>query len=279
MRRGLLAALALTGLALALDAFWIEPSSLRVTEHDLALKHWPLALAGLRIAVITDLHAGAPYIDLAKIERVVAMTNAAQPDLVLLTGDIFVNAVIGGHPLPPEPIVARLAALQARLGVYLVFGNHEHNTDMQNLRRLLAATPVQFMDNAVRRIDDRGTPFWLIGLADVLSDAPDVRGTLAQVTDDAPVIAFTHGPDLFPTLPARVNLLVAGHTHGGQVLLPVIGRGRVPSVYGHRRFAAGHVVEQTDLFVATGIGTSHIPVRFGVPPEISLLTLTQAATP
>ncbi|GAC1624541.1 MAG: metallophosphoesterase [Nevskia sp.] len=274
-----LAVLALLGLALALDAFWIEPSSLRLRRYELALQRWPAALAGLKIAVITDLHAGAPYIGLAKIEHVVALSNAAQPDLVLLTGDIFVNSVIGGQALPPEQVARRLGALQARLGVYLVFGNHEHHTDRQNLQRLLAATPIQFMDNAVRRIDDRGSAFWLIGLADILSDRPDVSGTLAQVTDEAPIIAFTHGPDLFPTLPARVNLLVAGHTHGGQVRLPILGAGRVPSIYGRRRYAAGHVVEQTDLFVATGIGTSHIPVRFGVPPEIALLSLRQAGAP
>lgn len=273
------AALALFGSALALDAFWLEPDSLRVSRHDLALQHWPPALAGMKVAVISDLHAGAPYIDRPKIERVVALSNAALPDLVLLTGDIFINDVIGGRPLPPEQTAAALAGLRAPLGVYLVFGNHDHNTDMTRLRTLLAATPIQLMDNRVLRIGSEAASFWLLGLADFISDRSDIEGTLAQITDDAPILAFTHGPDVFPRLPARINLLIAGHTHGGQVRLPLIGRGRVPSAYGRFRFAAGHVVEQTDLFVSTGIGTSHIPVRFRVPPEISLLTLSQVRAP
>jgi len=271
-----LAVLVLIGLALALDAFWIEPSSLRVTVHEVALKHCAAPLAGMKIAVITDLHAGAPYIDLAKIEHVVEMTNATQPDLVLLAGDIFISSVIGGVVIPPQETVRVLDGLRARLGVYLVFGNHEHNTDMLRLKRLLESTSIQFMDNDVRRIMDGNRPFWLMGLADATSDHPDIAGTLSRVTDDAPIIAFTHTPDVFVQIPPRINLVIAGHTHGGQVMLPIVGRGRVPSAYGRKRFAAGHVVEQTDLFVSTGIGTSHIPIRFRVPPEISLLRLSQA---
>lgn len=278
-RRAGSALLVLLGLAAGVEGFVIEPTSLRVRDERLALRSAPAPLAGLRIAVISDLHAGAPYIDAAKIDRVVALSNAEQPDLVLLTGDVFVNDVIGGHPLDPALTAAALNRLQARLGVFLVFGNHDHDTDMAALRRLLAGTSIRVMDNAVQRIDvgDAGH-FWLLGLADFKSDHPDITGTLAQIGDEAPILAFTHNPDLFPQLPARVNLLVAGHTHGGQVRLPLFGRGPLPSRYG-RRFAAGHVVEQTDLFVSTGIGTSHIPVRFGVPPEITLLTLTQAASP
>jgi predicted MPP superfamily phosphohydrolase len=271
-----LAVLVLIGLALALDAFWIEPSSLRVNVHEVALKHCAAPLAGMKIAVITDLHAGAPYIDLAKIERVVEMTNATQPDLVLLAGDIFISSVIGGVAIPPQDTVTVLDGLRARLGVYVVFGNHEHNTDMLRLKRLLESTSIQFMDNDVRRIMDGNQPFWLMGLADATSDHPDIAGTLSRVTDDAPIIAFTHTPDVFVQIPPRINLVIAGHTHGGQVMLPIVGRGRVPSAYGRKRFAAGHVVEQTDLFVSTGIGTSHIPIRFRVPPEISLLRLSQA---
>jgi uncharacterized protein len=272
--RRIVAALALLGLVLAAWAFWLEPNSLRVVEYPVALKRWPASLNGLRVAVISDLHAGAPFINKAKIARVVARTNAAAPDLVLLTGDIFVNGVIGGHPIPFEATAAQLNRLQARLGVYLVYGNHEHFIDMKALAGLLATTSIHLMDNKVQRIENGAAPFWLLGLADFYSDHPDITGTLAQVTDEAPIIAFTHSPDVFPLLPARINLLVAGHTHGGQILLPIVGRGRTPSAYGRRRFAAGHVVEQTDLFVSTGIGTSHVPIRFRVPPEISLLTLT-----
>lgn len=277
LRRALLAVAALAGLLAVLWGFWIEPASIRVAEHELRLQRWPAALDGLRIAVISDLHAGAPYITLAKIERIVALSNAAKPDLVLITGDVYENEVLGGAPLAPQAVTARLEALQAPLGVHLVLGNHDHQLDLPALRKLIAASRLDLDDNHVERIVTGRAPFWLIGLADIVSDIPDLHGTLATVDDEAPIIAFTHGPDLFPAVPARISLVVAGHTHGGQVRLPGLGALIVPSVYGRRRYAEGHVIEQTDLFVATGIGTSHLPVRFGVPPEISILRLRAPA--
>jgi predicted MPP superfamily phosphohydrolase len=97
--------------------------------------------------------------------------------------------------------------------------------------------------------------------------------TIHQVSDAGPIIAVTHNPDIFPKIPARVALTIAGHTHGGQVNLPLVGRPEVPSIFG-QRYAAGHIVEDNrHLFVTTGIGTSMIPVRFRVPPEIVVLTL------
>jgi len=277
--RRLIAAVVLTGAVLGGWAFWWEPASLRVSTYTLALQHWPASLSGFRVAVISDLHAGALYIDTAKIEQVVALTNAQKPDLVLLTGDIFVNHVIGGHKIPVPTTLKILSQLQARDGVFYVFGNHEHYLDLAAVAAQLAASPIRLMDNRTLKIEDPAQPFWLIGLADFYSDHSDVKGTLNVLDDEAPIIAFTHSPDVFPLLPPRVNLLIAGHTHGGQILLPIVGRGRTPSAYGRKRFAAGHVVEQTDLFVSTGIGTSHVPIRFRVPPEISLLTLTSATTP
>jgi hypothetical protein len=93
------------------------------------------------------------------------------------------------------------------------------------------------------------------------------------VSDDAPVLAFTHNPDVFPHVPARVALTIAGHTHGGQVVLPLLGRPLVPSAYG-QRYAIGHVEEDgRHLFVSSGLGTSIFPVRFGVPPEISIVVV------
>jgi predicted MPP superfamily phosphohydrolase len=115
--------------------------------------------------------------------------------------------------------------------------------------------------------------FWLAGVGDLWTGTPDIEGTLRQVDTDYPVILFTHNPDIFPNVPARVSLTVAGHTHGGQVNLPLLGRPVVPSDFG-QRYAYGHVVEGgRHLFVGGGVGTSIIPARFRVPPEIVILTL------
>ena len=116
-----------------------------------------------------------------------------------------------------------------------------------------------------------------MGLADLWTREPDVVGPLRDIPDDEPVIVLTHSPDVFPQVPVRVVLTLAGHTHAGQVVLPLLGRPIVPSRFG-QRYAIGHVEEDgRHLFVTPGVGTSIIPVRFGVPPEISLLTLAHAA--
>ena len=130
-------------------------------------------------------------------------------------------------------------------------------------------------DRSVKVVTSAG-PIWLAGVSDFKTAQHDVHAALGGVTKDAPVLVITHNPDVFPQLPEGVNLTIAGHTHGGQVRLPLIGSPIVPSVYG-QRFAAGHIIEgNRQLYVATGVGTSIIPVRFGVPPSISVLTLSSS---
>ena len=119
---------------------------------------------------------------------------------------------------------------------------------------------------------------WLAGVADLWTRSPDIEGTLKQVTDEEPVLLFTHNPDIFPEVPPRVSLTLAGHTHGGQMNLPIFGRPVVPSQYG-QRYAFGHVVENgRHLYVSGGVGTSIIPARFRVPPEVVVLTLDSAGS-
>ena len=134
------------------------------------------------------------------------------------------------------------------------------------------------LENDVARLEQSGETLWLIGLSDLWTSRPDVEGTLARVSDSGPVIMFTHNPDVFPQIPSRVSLTVAAHTHGGQVHIPLVGRPIIPSAYGER-FAAGHIIEDgRHLFVTTGVGTSIIPVRFRVTPEIAILTITGEPT-
>lgn len=122
-------------------------------------------------------------------------------------------------------------------------------------------------------IETRGGPLWIAGVSDLYTRPADVGRALAAMPEGAPMIVLTHNPDVFVRVPARVLLTLAGHTHGGQVNLPIVGRLIVPSEYGER-FAIAHVREDgRDLFVTAGIGTSILPVRFGVPPEISVLTV------
>ena len=132
---------------------------------------------------------------------------------------------------------------------------------------------IKVLDNEVLQIKARGVPLWLIGLSDLWTRPQRIEQTVANVPEGQTMIALTHNPDIFPNLPERVPLLLAGHTHGGQVRLPFIGSVVQSSIFGER-YERGHVFENDHhLFVTTGIGTSIVPVRFGVTPEIVLLTL------
>ena len=265
------ALIAMTVLSLGLWAAWWEPSSLRVSSYSI-----PLAapqLKGLRVAVISDLHGGAPWIDTAKIDRVVAMTNAARPDLVLLTGDYVITGVLGGHHMPIQTIAQHLKGLHAPLGVYAVQGNHDRweNTDLVAAAFRQAGIPD--LENRHVMLPAPRNAVALVGIGDRTSGGAEPGLALAGV--GGPALCFTHSPDTFAELPRTCGLTIAGHTHGGQIRLPLLGRPAVhiASRFG-QKYAAGIIREDgKTLFVSTGIGTSWLPLRFGVPPEISLLTL------
>jgi predicted MPP superfamily phosphohydrolase len=258
---------------LGVEAFWLEPDSLRVATYRLHLDEAPRPMRGLRIAVIADLHAGSPFVDEAKIAHVVALTNGAKPDLILLAGDYVITGVRGGRHMPIETIVRDLKGLHARLGVYAVLGNHDVWENGPHIAAVFKAAGIPVLDNTGRTIVSPRGALLLVGIGDAFTHHADPKQALGGIPADQRAICFTHSPDVFPLLPRTCLLTVAGHTHGGQVALPFIGRPIVPSRYG-QRYAAGLIRESgRTLFVSTGIGTSIYPVRFGVPPEITVLEL------
>ena len=262
---------------LAAWAFVIEPNRLIVRQETLALERWPSSLSNLKIVVLSDIHAGGSFIDERKIRLIVQRTNELRPDLILIAGD-FISGGRNHHDMEPEVFAPLLKDFRAPLGVYSVLGNHDWWFDGQRVRRALEANGIKVLENEVVKLDTRGTSFWVVGLADLWTRPQSVGETIANVPADAPLIALTHNPDILPQLPQGVSLLLAGHTHGGQVRFPFVGTVVSVSRYGDR-YVAGHIVENgKHLFVTTGIGTSIYPVRFGVPPEIVLLTLVAPGT-
>lgn len=264
------------GLTLMLWAFWWEPQRLVVVPGELELPGWPRGLAGFRVALLSDLHVGSPHWDLAALERLVERTNGERPDLIVLTGDYQINDVAGGSFVEAEPIAERLGKLRAPLGVVAVLGNHDWWNDGERMRRALTTHHIEVLEERAIELEYRGARFYVAGLADQITRSSDPRALLASIPAGAPVLLLVHEPDVFATFPelgVNPTLTLAGHTHGGQVRLPVLGRRVVPSEFGER-YAYGHVEEAgRHLFVTSGVGTSVFPVRFMVPPEIALLTL------
>ncbi len=232
----------------------------------------------IRVAVLTDLHVGSPFNGIDKLTRIIELTERERPQLILLAGDFVIQGVVGGRFTSPEDIAIGLRGLRAPLGVWAVLGNHDWWLDAPRVQRALESAGIRVLDDAAVAMRSGECAFSLVGISDFTEGRHDVDRALAAVAETDPVLAFTHNPDVFPDMPSRVNLTIAGHTHGGQVFIPVIGRPVIPSRYG-QRYAIGHVVENgRHLFVSSGLGTSIIPVRFRVPPEISLLKLRAVAS-
>ena len=253
-------------------AFLIEPATLRVREYRLEVPGFA-SVAPLRVALLADLHVGSPHNGTDKLQEIVRRTNEAHPDLVLLLGDYVIGGVYGGKYVPPETTGEILGRLEAPLGVWAVLGNHDYGQNAPRIEGALGLAGIRVLDDDAVRIERGADSFWLVGVSDFLRGPHQMDLAVRQVKDKAPILLFTHNPDLFPEVPERVALTAAGHTHGGQVYIPFLGRPVVPSRYG-QRYAAGHVVENgRHLFVTTGLGMSIIPLRFLVPPEVSILAI------
>ena len=268
-----LAATLLCFAGLALWAIFIEPNRLIVRQQTIQIDGWPRELSGLRIALIADIHTGAPFINDKKLKDVVDKTNALNPDLIVLLGDYMSPDSWHSHQVPPEVTAAGLKDLRAPLGVYCILGNHDWWYNGEKVRHAFEQNRIAVLEDGVAEIKWHDKSIWLVGLADLWTRPQHISETVAQAPPGATVIALTHNPDIFPRLPQSVPLLLAAHTHGGQVSLPIIGTPVVPSDFG-QKYSAGHVIENGHhLFVTTGIGTSILPLRFRVTPEIVILTI------
>jgi uncharacterized protein len=276
----------------------VEPlRRLEVTRYRVSPIHWPGDLT-LSIAVIADVHAGGPTMPTERIRSIVAQTNALGPDVIVLLGDFAASHRFKTRAVAPDEWAQAMSELSAPLGVHAILGNHDWWDDLAAQRarrgpvvgrRALERRGVPVYENDVVRLSRHGRPFWLAGLGDQLAffngrrktawssfaGVHDLDGTLAKITDDAPVILLAHEPDIFPRVPARVALTLSGHTHGGQIRL--LGYSpMVPSRYGNR-YAYGHIIENgRHLIVSGGLGCSILPVRIGVPPEIVMVDVATA---
>jgi predicted MPP superfamily phosphohydrolase len=286
-----LAALGATVAAAPAYGVGIEPNlAPHVVSYDVRPPGWPEKF-NLSIAVIADLHACKPWMEQERIAEIVTRTNAIGADLIVLLGDYVASHRFITGRLEPAEWAEPLKDLRAPLGVHAVLGNHDWWQDetVQHTgegppasKGALEAVGIPVYENEAVRITKNGQAFWLAGLGDQLAyqrtrkpppnhrdGADDLPGTLALVTDDAPVILMAHEPDVIMRVPDRISLTLCGHTHGGQVRLfgwsPV-----VPSDYGNR-FAYGHICEPRDIVVSGGLGCSIMPLRFGMPPEIVLV--------
>ncbi len=236
IRVWILAAAGLAFVVLSGWAFWLEPASLRVVEERVRLAR-PLG-APLRVAILTDLHVGSPFNGIDKLRDIVERTNASRPDIICILGDLLSNGPGGARSqrpgfITPDQVSTELANLRAPVGVFGVLGNHDNWFDHDRVAAALQRNGVRLLEDRAERLDTPAGSIWLAGVSDYWTRSHDIKKALTGIGDDtAPIILITHNPDLFPDVPNRVALTLAGHTHGGQVRFPIVGTLVVPSRFG-----------------------------------------------
>ena len=262
---------------------FIEPEQLVVREVEVATPLW--TSAPVRLGLISDTHVGAPHMSPERMARVVERMNAAHPDLVLILGDYSGRWEAPALQAQPRKSVvlrgiAAFKALKAPLGVAAVFGNHDVDYGEASIGQALASAQVKVLENAAVRIDRPGGAFWLAGMADAISAAkPRPIRTYLGIPADEPSILMGHEPGTFArTERLPYALMVAGHTHCGQINLPLAGGLSLGLLTKNDRRFPCHLYAQGDqrLYVTGGLGVSNLPLRFRAPPEIVILTLRAA---
>ena len=252
----------------------------QVTRLETTLRNLPAAFDGLTVAFLSDTHHG-PFVSVAYLAEVVAMTNALRPDLVLLGGDYvqrrrkaFLHFGID-HRRYIGPGIDVLADLRAPLGRFAVLGNHDHRTDAVLTRRALADAGFTDLTNTGVWLERPGRArLRIAGVDDCRTGRPRLGPALDDLRGDEACLLLTHNPDYVELIrDPRVDLVLSGHTHGGQVVLPGVGAPVLPSRYG-QKYRAGLIQgPAARVFVTTGVGTIGPPVRFRCPPEVALITL------
>ena len=255
----------------AVDAFVVEPHRFRVTRRAITLPRLPRQWDGLTIAHVTDIHLGR-LSDLDDARQIVNMTNQLHPDLIVLTGDFVSNADSVSLAL-----IEVLRDLRAPMGSYAVLGNHDHWANAPGVIAMFEGAGIKFLTNENHIFTRGGKALSFGGVDDLMIGHPDVMRTFRGVDKNIPRILLCHNPDYAEIMPAAANvdLMLCGHTHGGQVRIPLIGPLMLPIK--HRRYAEGLVDgPQCPVFISRGLGMVSIPVRFNCSPEIPLITLRRA---
>jgi uncharacterized protein len=247
-----------------------EPFMIAVERQEIFLRRLPQALDGFRIVHLSDLHYG-PFVEARHLERAIEAANRLKPDLIALTGDYISQE--RGYAAPCAELVGRLRAPH---GVFAVLGNHDHWTDAKLIADLFRAEGIRVLINEGLRIDVRQESFWLAGVDDTMVGLEDLPLALAGSSDSELKLLLAHNPVILRRAArADIDLVLSGHTHGGQVTLRPeknrSGRPRRRMLRGLGRRA------NTQIYVTRGLGTVVLPIRYGCPPEVSVLELRSAS--
>jgi uncharacterized protein len=242
-----------------------EANSITIEKIKIRLKRLPKELDGFRLVHLSDIHH-SPFTSLEHISRVVEVSNYLKPDMFVLTGDY-----VSHETQYIAPVAEALAGLEAEHGIHACLGNHDHWTDAELVTHLFRGEGINVLVNEGFRLRARGAQIWLAGVDDLMAGKTDVRAALAGADADEFKLLLAHNPQIIRRAAWHgVDLMLSGHTHGGQVKL----RDEEKRILPRRRLSSGlHRRKETQIYITRGIGTVVAPIRYQCPPEISLIEL------
>lgn len=261
-------------LATLLRAALLEPTQVQITYLSIKIAQLPAEFHGFRIVQLSDIHHSS-FLGEAEIVAAAQRANDLRPDLTVLTGDYV------SHSVDYIASCARaLGHLRAQHGVYAVLGNHDHWTDGEMMASALTAEGIRVLSNENVKIARGAASFRLVGVDDLMAERTDLRRALAGTSRDEVRILLAHNPAIIrEAARAGVDLVLSGHTHGGQVNWRLLTRRQDTRLARwlsrpSRRFMRGYAaLGSTQLYVNRGLGTVVVPLRYGCPPEITLIEL------
>jgi predicted MPP superfamily phosphohydrolase len=242
-----------------------EANTLTIEKVNITLKRLPKNLDGFRIVHLSDIHH-SPFTSLEHITRAVEIASSLKPDMFVLTGDF-----VSHESEYIAPMAEVMGTLKSEFGTFACLGNHDHWTDAELVTNRLRGENITVLINEGFRFTARGSSFWLCGVDDYMVGETDLRAALRGSFPDEIKILLAHNPKiLYRAARASVDLMLSGHTHGGQVKI----RNEEKRILPRRKFASGlYRRKDTQVYITRGIGTVVLPVRFGCPPEVSLIEL------
>jgi uncharacterized protein len=269
-------------LALGGYASLVEPNRLTVKRLELSLARLPEAFEGIKIAHISDLHF-EEFVPASHIQHAIDVVIALRPDLLVVTGDFATRSWDTGGlynraaALKAAPCAEILQKALPPLGRYAVLGNHDARTQPDLLTEILTAHGTSVLRNQAVPVQKNGVRIWLAGVDDAVERLADIPRTFRNVPSGETTIALVHEPDVADKIAKySVDLQLSGHSHGGQVRIPLLGAPILPAL-GQKYPMGLYTVGNMQLYTNSGLGVVTLPFRFDCPPEITLITLRRGS--
>ncbi len=245
--------------AIFIYSVFIEPNLLHIKHLTIKSEEVP----NIRVVFVSDFHLSK--LAKGRLEKIIKTVNRQNADIIISGGDYVINHS-AKFSMDMEYVGSRLATMQSKYGFYTVLGNHDYHKDSRYIKRSFKKHGIKILENSNEKIDIEGSPLYIAGISDMQTTKIDLNKALFGTKK--PIILVSHSPDITPLAKSRVNLILSGHTHGGQIRVPFYGAVIVPSKYG-KRYEAGY--KENSVYISYGLGTSIIKARFNCMPEIVVI--------